>query len=121
MSRGDSQERQGRSFGTPASLLPVAQGVNADPQRFGELVLRQSGKTAKRSNVSFRVYAAAQDPFTLSSRNRPREIVLGQFGIIVNHGHYPDIFRKSLDFVLRGFPRTDNADNVVRAFGVDDD
>ena len=51
MPRGDSQQRQGRPFGTSATLLPVAQGVNADSERVCELLLSQTNKLPEGYHV----------------------------------------------------------------------
>jgi hypothetical protein len=67
------------------TLLPIAQRVNADAQRFRELFLRQAGKATERSEVPLWIDLAADDPLALSPRYGSSEIRLRQFAYVVTH------------------------------------
>jgi len=85
MSGGDPQQRQGRSLGTSATLLPVSQRVHADTQSIGELLLRQADESSKNDNVLPTQNLAADDALALFPGYGPREIFLGQLGNLVSH------------------------------------
>jgi hypothetical protein len=51
VSSGDAQERDGGPIQATPPLLPVPQGVDADPHREGELLLRQPQEGAERRHV----------------------------------------------------------------------
>lgn len=67
------------------ALFPVAERMNADPHRPGELCLREPGEMAKRSNVITRVEASRHEPLTQPSRDRAVKLPLGQ---LRNVGHW---------------------------------
>lgn len=51
MSCRDSEQADGWSIRGPAALLPVAEGMNADPHRLSELDLRQPDELPQRRDV----------------------------------------------------------------------
>lgn len=52
MAGGDAEQGERRPFRRPAVLLPVAKRVHADPERAGELDLRQGDEPAHGGNVA---------------------------------------------------------------------
>ena len=77
MPGSDPQQRQGGPFGTSATLLPVAQCMDADSQRVRELLLGQTNKPPEGYHVFATREPSAKDALALLSRNRPREITIG--------------------------------------------
>jgi len=59
--------------------------VNADAQSLRKLVLGEASKPAESHDVLFWINLAANDTFTLPSRNRAREILIGQLTNVVSH------------------------------------
>ncbi len=77
MPSGDPQQRQGGPFGTSATLLPVAQRMNADSERICELLLSQTNKLPEGYHVLATREASAENTLSLLARNRPCEISVG--------------------------------------------
>ena len=77
--RGDSQERQRRSFRSPAILFPIPQRVNADTDRGSKLDLSKSDKPAQRHHVGTRLESASHEASSNTCRNRGRKLALRQF------------------------------------------
>ena len=77
--RGDSQERQRRSFRSPAIMFPIPQGVDADTDRGSKLDLRKSDKPAQRHHVGTRLESASHEASSNTCRNRGRKLALRQF------------------------------------------
>jgi len=82
MPRGDSQERDCGSFRLPSALLPVAQGMNADCDRSGELSLSQPDEASQRRDVYSGLEASLHQPSPQARGNRSLELFVGQFGDI---------------------------------------
>ena len=78
MPRRHSQERQRWPLGGSSSLLPVAQRVNADPQRLGELLLGESDETTQRDDFVSTGDVTSEDAFALPPRNPAGEVPRGQ-------------------------------------------
>ena len=85
MSCHDPEQRQCWSFGTTTPLLPVAQRVDADTQRIGELELRHPCESAQSDDVLPTFYLALGNPFTLPARYRSCKVTTRQFTDIVAH------------------------------------
>src|SRR6185295_1832752 len=83
--RGDSEQGQRRSLGTPSILLPVAQRMDADAECGGELLLGQSDEASERDDIFAPRELSTEDPFSLFPRNRPGEVPVGQFTYLVVH------------------------------------
>ena len=49
----DSQQCKPRTIGDHTPLLPVAKSVNADAQRLGKLLLRETDELAERRHVAW--------------------------------------------------------------------
>ena len=82
MPRGDSQKRDRGSFRLPSTLLPVAQGMNADFDRSSELGLSQTDKASQRRNVLSGLETSLHEPLSQAGRNRPLQLFFLQFGDI---------------------------------------
>ena len=74
MAGGNSQQRQGGTFWHPATLLPVSQSVDADPECDGELLLCHVGKPAQSDDVLAALDLPACDTQALSARDGAREV-----------------------------------------------
>ena len=83
--RGNSEQGQRRSFGAPSTLLPVAQGMDADSERDGELLLGQSDEAPKRDHIFAPRELSTKDSFPLLPGNRPGEVPVGQLTDFVAH------------------------------------
>jgi len=82
MPRGDSQERDCGSFRLPSALLPVAQGMNTDCDRSGELSLSQADEASQRRDVFSGLEASLHQPPPQARGNRSFELLVRQFGDI---------------------------------------
>ena len=80
MPRGDSQKRDRGSFRLPSTLLPVAQGMNADFDRSSELGLSQTYKASERRDVLSRLETSLHEPLSQAGRNRSLQLFFRQFG-----------------------------------------
>jgi hypothetical protein len=119
MSGDDAQECEGGTFGSTATLLPVAKGVNADPQRPRELLLRHADETPERADIVTAGDLSASDSFPQPSGNGTREIVVAQFTSIFSHvclANMPriDTARKQLGCFLKGQLMLDPVGTVLR-------
>ena len=85
MSRGDPQKRKGWSLRGSPALLPIAQGMNTDPQGTCELRLRHSDKTPQRDYIVTSRYFATSDSLAELSGNRTSEISVGQLSNFIFH------------------------------------
>ena len=79
MARRNPQKRECSPFRLPAILLPVAKGVHADAERFGELGLRQPDEPTQRRHIT-RLKLTAHDALTLAVTQGSREIGSAEFG-----------------------------------------
>lgn len=74
----DAEQRECRTFGCPSILLPVSEGVHADPQRFSEVRLRQADEAPQGCDVA-RLELATHDALPLAPTERSGEVGSGQF------------------------------------------
>ena len=75
MTGGNAEQRDRRTFGLLAIVLPAAKRVYAYAERFGKLSLRQPDE-APQSGYITRLEFAAYDAFSLASPHGSREIGL---------------------------------------------
>ena len=80
MPRRDPQKCDRGPFRLPSSLLPVAQGVNADLDRAGELRLSQTDEASQRCDVLPGFETSLNQALSESGRNCSLELFIGQFG-----------------------------------------
>jgi len=78
MTSCNAQECQRRPFRLAPILLPVAKGMDADSERFGELRLRQPYEATQRSHVA-RLKLSAHDALTLAMAEGSREVGSTEF------------------------------------------
>ncbi len=75
---GNSQQCQGWSFRTSATLFPVTQRVHTDPECCRELLLSEPNKSAERNDILTASEASSKDPFALSPWDCSREVFVGE-------------------------------------------
>jgi hypothetical protein len=83
MTGGDPEQSQGRTFGAPTALLPVAQCVNADAERLSELHLRQIDEAPKRDDIFAASDASVEDSLALLPRNSAGEVPVRQLTNVI--------------------------------------
>jgi hypothetical protein len=79
MTRRNPQKRECSPFRLPAILFPVAKGVHADAERFGELGLRQADEPAQRRHITG-LKLTPHDALTLAVAQGSREVGSAEFG-----------------------------------------
>jgi hypothetical protein len=77
MTRRDLEKRDGGAFGLTATLLPVAQRVNADLERARELFLAELRKSSQRQDVFPRLDSALHDATPRGRMDHVLEVMLG--------------------------------------------
>jgi hypothetical protein len=78
MASRNSKERERSPFRLSAILLPIAKGVYADTERFGEVSLRQANEPTQRSHIAW-LEISAHDALTLAMAQSSREICSAEF------------------------------------------
>lgn len=85
MPRRDPEQCERGTLGSSPALLPIAQRVDAYPQRLGKLLLSESDEATQRGYVVATGDVTSVDAFTLLSRYSARKVPRGQFRNVVSH------------------------------------
>lgn len=75
----DAKERQTRSMGSPATLLPVAKGPDADAEGLRELRLGEVDEASKGNDVVAILDLSAEEAATYGPGKGSSELVFGEF------------------------------------------
>src|SRR5690606_30147198 len=73
------------SLRSTSPLLPVSQGMNADPHRFGELLLGQTNKASEGRDVLATFKLTLDQPFAQTCGNGAGKILFSELGHFVCH------------------------------------
>src|SRR5690606_26356230 len=79
----DSQECQSWPLWGAASLLPIAESVDADAHGLGELGLRQANEAPERGNVLAGFEFALDEAFTQTRGDGGLEVSVGKFSDVI--------------------------------------
>jgi hypothetical protein len=83
MPRGDPEQRERRALGKSPPLLPVAQSVDADGKGRCELLLGQTGESAKSDDVVSTGDLSSENPIPLLPGNRTGKLPLSQLRSVI--------------------------------------